>query len=57
MLRLIQLHLIFVLFLITSADELPDSLVPVEYKLEIITNLGDEDKSFNFNGSVLIQVS
>lgn len=37
--------------------KLPDNLTPIEYKLKIVTNLGDINGKFSFNGSVSIEVS
>ena len=37
---------------------LPDTVIPQKYRLEIITNLGDDPpEQFNFTGEVWIQVS
>lgn len=56
--RLINIQLISNLFFIVFAKQLPDNVIPQDYRLEIITNIGDEDdNSFNFKGSVLIHVS
>lgn len=56
MLRLIQIHFILTLFLNVFAKQLPRDVIPEEYKLKIITNLGDEGESFNYTGTVLIHV-
>lgn len=55
--RLIQTQLISTIFVIVFAKRLPNNLVPIEYVLEIITNLGDGNDTFSFKGSVLIHVS
>lgn len=55
--RLIQKRLILTMLVIVFAKKFPENVIPIEYNLKIITNLGDEDDSFNFKGSVSIHVS
>lgn len=57
MLKLIQVQWILLLSVIVSAERLPGNIVPLEYKLEILTNLGITDLVFDFTGYVVIHVS
>lgn len=40
----------------THAYRLPSNIVPQHYTLKILTNLGDENGTFDFCGNVTIQV-
>lgn len=56
-LHFFQINLLLTLFVIAIAVRLPEDVIPKGYRLEIVTNLGDEDDKFSFSGSVWIHVS
>lgn len=55
--KIFQIQTVVTLFVTTLCVPLRTDVIPKEYNLEIIVNLGDEDDKFNFKGMVSIAVS